>query len=124
LLVLLIAQLAQVIVVAATVWVFFLCFGRVAISDEVIASWVGDLNPQAPTYPRLLGELGFSEELLQVSIFLAAFSGLYFTVYAVTDATYRDQFFTEITNDLETAVGVRAGYLSLCHDRAGDAGDG
>ena len=28
----------------------------------------------------------------QVSIFLVAFSGLYFTVYAVTDSTYREEF--------------------------------
>jgi hypothetical protein len=42
------------------------------------------------------------------------FSGLYFTVYAVTDATYRAQFFTGITDDLEKAVGVRAAYQALC----------
>ena len=48
-----------------------------------------------------------------MSIFLAAFSGLYFTVYAVTDTSYREQFFTEITDELELAVGVRAAYLAL-----------
>jgi hypothetical protein len=96
------------------VWVFFLAFGRVAISDSVIGQWVGGT---APTNPPLLGHLGFSNELLQVSIFLAAFSGLYFTVYAVTDATYREQFFTGITSELETAVGVRAAYLALCRER-------
>jgi hypothetical protein len=109
LLVLLIAQIAQVLLLATAVWVYFLLFGRVAINDEVITSWVGE---QASA-PPLLGQLGFSNELLQVSIFLAAFSGLYFTVYAVTDATYREQFFTEIVHDLETAVGVRAAYLAL-----------
>ena len=55
-------------------------------------------------------------ELLQVSVFLAAFSGLYFTVYAVTDETYRDQFFTEIKAELEKAVGVRAVYLAARSD--------
>jgi hypothetical protein len=109
LLVLLIAQIAQVVLLATAVWVFFLVFGRVAISDEVITSWVGE---QAPA-PPLLGQLGFSEELLHVAIFRAAFSGLYFTVYAVTDATYREQFFTDIVHELETAVGVRAAYLAL-----------
>jgi hypothetical protein len=109
LLVLLIAQIAQVLLLATAVWVFFLLFGRVAINDEVITSWVGE---QAPA-PPLLGPLGFSNELLHVSIFLAAFSGLYFTVYAVTDATYREQFFTGIIHELETAVGVRAAYLAL-----------
>ena len=57
-----------------------------------------------------------SVELLQVSVFLAAFSGLYFTVYAVTDETYRDQFFTEIKAELEKAVGVRAVYLAARGD--------
>ena len=48
-----------------------------------------------------------------MSIFLAAFSGLYFTVYAITDETYRRQFFTQITTELEHAVGVRAVYRAL-----------
>ncbi len=110
LLVLLITQAAQVLVLSIAVWAFFLVFGRVAIDDSVVSSWVGN---GAPHFPRLLGDLGFSRELLQVSIFLSAFSGLYFTVYAVTDATYREQFFHEITNELERAVGVRAAYLAL-----------
>jgi hypothetical protein len=110
LLVLLVTQAAQVLVLSVAVWAFFLAFGRVAIDDTVISSWVGG---QAPHYWRLLGHLGFSQELLQVSIFLSAFSGLYFTVYAVTDAAYRDQFFQEITHELERAVGVRAAYLAL-----------
>ena len=51
--------------------------------------------------------------LLALSVFLAAFSGLYFTVYAVTDEAYRDQFFSSIKRELERAVGVRAVYLAL-----------
>ena len=115
LLVLLVTQASQVLLLAGSVWLFFLLFGRVAISDSVIHSWVGG---DAPTHPFLLGRLGFSRELLQVSIFLSAFSGLYFTVYAVTDATYREQFFHEITAELEKAVGVRAAYLALRRDAA------
>ena len=52
-----------------------------------------------------------SVELVQVAVFLSAFSGLYFTVYAVTDDTYRQQFFTSVTRELERAVAVRAVYL-------------
>jgi hypothetical protein len=109
LLVLLVTQASQVLLLAVSVWLFFLVFGRVAIDDSVIASWVG----HPPRHPFLLGRLGVSRELLQVSIFLSAFSGLYFTVYAVTDSTYREQFFHEITHELERAVGVRAAYLAL-----------
>ena len=110
LLVLLVTQASQVLLLSLSVWVFFLVFGRVAIDESVITTWVGN---GAPHYPLLLGRLGVSRELLQVSIFLSAFSGLYFTVYAVTDSTYRDQFFHEITHELERAVGVRAAYLAL-----------
>ncbi len=113
LLVLLITQASQVLVLSVAVWAFFLVFGRVAIDASVVNTWVGG---EAPHYWRLLGRLGFSRELLQVSIFLSAFSGLYFTVYAVTDATYRDQFFHEITHELERAVGVRAAYLAVRRD--------
>ena len=54
-----------------------------------------------------------SQELVQVSVFLAAFSGLYFTVYAVTDELYRKQFFTTIVRELERAVSARAAYRMM-----------
>jgi hypothetical protein len=43
----------------------------------------------------------------------AAFSGLYFTVYAVTDELYRKQFFTTIVRELERAVSARAAYRMI-----------
>ena len=46
-------------------------------------------------------------------MFLAAFSGLYFTVYAVTDSTYREQFFTSVSKELERAIGVQIVYRAL-----------
>ena len=49
-------------------------------------------------------------------MFLAAFSGLYFTVYAVTDETYRDQFFTQLKAELDRAMGVRTVYLAARED--------
>jgi hypothetical protein len=118
LLVLLVSQATQVLLLSVSVWLFFLVFGRVAISDDVINTWVAHGAPHATP---LLGRLGLSTELLQVSIFLAGFSGLYFTVYAVTDATYREQFFTPIIRDLEQAVGVRAAYLTLVRTTAAAA---
>lgn len=107
-LVLLVTQLAQVVLLAVAVWLFFLAFGAVAIEDDVVRSWVVEGAPYPVPAVGLL-----SRELLQVSVFLAAFSGLYFTVYAITDSTYREQFFTEITDELEQAVGVRTAYLAL-----------
>jgi hypothetical protein len=61
----------------------------------------------------VLGGSVLSVELVQVSVFLAAFSGPYFTVVAVTDEVYREQFFTSITRELERAVGARTVYYAL-----------
>jgi hypothetical protein len=101
---LVIAQAVQVLLLSVAVALFFMVFGGVAIDDGVVHSWIG----RWPDYP--LGQHFVSIQLAKVSIFLGAFSGLYFTVYAVTDATYRQQFFTEILRELERAVGVRAVY--------------
>ena len=107
-LVLLVVQAGQVLLLAVSVFAFFMLFGAVAIRPEIVESWIG-------TGPTFIGwdSSPLSVQLLQVSIFLAAFSGLYFTVYAVTDANYREQFFTQITNELTRAVGVRAVYTAL-----------
>ena len=50
---------------------------------------------------------------MKVSLFLASFSGFYFTVSAVTDETYRRQFFSVVESQLERAVGMRAVYLAM-----------
>ena len=104
LLVLLVAQATQVLVLSLAVFAFFIVFGRLIMTRAVIDGWTGEFTR--------LGWLG-SLELYQVSVFLAAFSGLYFTVYAVTDQLYRDQFFTYVSDELERAVGVRTVYLEL-----------
>ena len=51
-----------------------------------------------------------TEELLRVAGFLATFAGLSFTVYLVTDPTYRDEFRTDVASELREAFGVRAAY--------------
>jgi len=115
-LVLLFSQALQVLLLAGSVFLFFIVFGSVAISDEVIVAWLGEENSAGEPIPSSLPSLDWlpvSNELFQVSVFLAAFSGLYFTVYAVTDETYREQFFTSISHELESAVGVQTVYRAL-----------
>jgi hypothetical protein len=110
-LVLLVAQALQVLLLAALVLAFFVAFGLLAISDDVVAAWVGQPPSALSIFGRSVGPgFGVSNELFQVSLFLSAFAGLYFTVYAVSDATYRAQFFAELDDELERAVGVRAVY--------------
>lgn len=112
-LVLLVTQIAQVLLLSLSVFVFFMVFGGLVMNHVVQEAWTGGAVHALPYLDNL------TTELVQVSVFLAAFSGLYFTVGVVTDETYREQFFSEVLGELERAVGVRAAYLAL-RERDGD----
>jgi hypothetical protein len=113
-LVLLFNQAIQVLLLSIGLFAFFIVFGSLIISDATILSWTGHA---ATDLPSSLGKhIPVSNELFQVSVFLAAFSGLYFTVCAVTDETYRSQFFAGLSSELEQAVAVNAVYVSLPRD--------
>lgn len=118
LLVLLVAQAVQVLLLSCAVFAFFIVFGVVAMEPSVVSLWTAsDLHPPRGPIGDLFGDR-LSLELLRVSTFLAAFSGLYFTVYAVTDELYRKQFFTAVLDELERAVAARSAYRRL---REGEA---
>ena len=106
-LVLVVAQVSQVLLLTLAVFVFFLLFGGISMQDSVAAAWVGSDTHHVSWLPNV------SVELVQVAVFLSAFSGLYFTVVVVTDETYREQFFTGVMQELDRALGVRAAYLTL-----------
>lgn len=106
-LVLLVIQTVQVLLLSVTVFVFFMLFGSLVMETETQLAWTGaDTVGQAP----LLSHVSLS--LVKVSLFLASFSGFYFTVSAVTDDTYRRQFFSVVESQLARAVGMRAVYLA------------
>lgn len=107
-LVLLVVQIMQVLLLVVAVFAFFLLFGSLVMTRDVQVAWTG-----MDAVRSLPGLANVSVELMKVSMFLAAFSGLYFTVSAVTDDTYRGQFFASVTDELERAVGVRAVYLAV-----------
>jgi hypothetical protein len=106
-LMLFITQAIQVVLLAMVVFVFFMLLGAVAIRPEVVEAWLG----HPPTY--LVQQLNVSHELLRVAVFLSAFAGLYFTVQAVIDETYRREFFSQVSQGLEQAVGVRKVYVAV-----------
>jgi hypothetical protein len=107
-LVLLVIQTVQVLLLSLTVFAFFMLFGSLVMETDTQRSWTGrDHIAQAPYLAHV------SLPLMKVSLFLASFSGFYFTVSAVTDETYRRQFFSVVESQLERAVGMRAVYLSL-----------
>ncbi|MEJ7633649.1 hypothetical protein [Aeromicrobium sp.] len=113
-LVLLFSQAIQVLLLSLGLFAFFVVFGSLTIPDTTVASWTGEAVTDLPS--SLGKHLPVTNELFQVAVFLASFAGLYFTVYAVTDETYRSQFFAGLSNELEQAVAVNAVYVSLPRD--------
>lgn len=110
-LVLLFNQAIQVLLLSLGLFVFFVVFGHLTIPDSTVMAWTGE---PVTDLPSSLGKhLPVTNELFQVAVFLASFAGLYFTVYAVTDETYRSQFFAGLSTELEQAVAVNAVYVSL-----------
>lgn len=113
-LVLLFNQIIQVLLLTLGLFAFFVVFGSLTIPDETVASWT---QHSVTELPSSVGKhIPITNELFQVSVFLAAFAGLYFTVYAVTDDKYRAQFFAGLSSELEQAVAVNAVYVSLPRD--------
>ncbi len=108
-LVVLVALALRVLFVSTLVGVFFLIFGLIAMHQSTIASWT-------QSEPRVLLDLGWlgtalTAELLQVAVFMAAFSGFYFTISVLTNHAYRDEFFEDVVGDVRHAFAVRAVYL-------------
>ena len=107
-LVLVLTQVLQTFVLATLVFVFFVVFGIVAVQHSVIKAWIG----RDPVSGTLFGiQLPIPQELLQVSLFIAAFSGLYFAASTVTDAKYRSAFFDPLADHLAVSLVARDLYL-------------
>ena len=104
-LVMFVSQGLQVLVVAVLVGAFFVAFGAMAITPDVVESWLGH-RPHA-----IAGRPELSEELVKVSSALAAFSGLYYAIAVLSDATYRAEFLEELQTSLRETFSERARYL-------------
>ena len=119
LLVLLFSQAVQVVLVTVAITAFFFAFGLVAIRPPVVAAWLGDIGTEVLASWELVGQrFEVTRAHLHVAGFLGALSGFYFTVYVITDATYREEFFTEVLDEVRQSLAVRNAYLALVRRRA------
>jgi ABC-type Fe3+ transport system permease subunit len=112
-LVLFVTQALQILVVAVAVGAFFVAFGALALPPDVVKTWTGDEARQLLSINLGDLDLHVTAELLRVSAVIAALSGLYYSVAALTDSTYREEFLEELTDDLRTVLTDRAAYLEL-----------
>ena len=117
-LMMLFSQAIQVLLLAAGLFAFFVAFGALTIPESTIEAWTGQ---PVSSLPSALGRsMPVTNDLFQVSVFLAAFSGLYFTVSAVTDENYRRQFFSGLATQLERAIAVHTVYQALMDEHPDD----
>ncbi|HET6286771.1 MAG TPA: hypothetical protein VFG15_08470 [Amycolatopsis sp.] len=108
-LVLFLAQAVQIVAFGVLVFAFFVVFGVLILRPEVVTGFAG--RESAPG--TLLGvPLPVSSALLNVSVFLAVFSGLYFAASTATDVRYRRSFFEPLLEDVKISLAARDIYLA------------
>jgi hypothetical protein len=110
-LIVLFGQALQITLVVATLTGFFILFGFMAITTETALNWTGLDSLNVIADASFGGRtLVLSEPLIRVSIFLGAFSGMYFTVVLATDETYRSEFAEDVSPEIRQVLAVRCVY--------------
>lgn len=107
-LMLFLGQAVQVLLVTLAIGAFYVAFGLFALPEATLRTWTGRAPHQIGAWSVAGNHL--SRELLITALLVAAVSGLQFTVAALTDATYREEFYAEVTRDLRTTMAVRTLY--------------
>jgi hypothetical protein len=112
-LVILTSQSLQILLVAVLVWLFFTVFGALLVDVSVVEEWTGGPVDDLLRFGVLGDQVVVTAELLRASLGIAAFAGLYYTVAMLVDATYRDEFVNELTDQMRATFAIRAEYLEL-----------
>lgn len=114
-LIVLFGQTLQISLVVVALTGFFVFFGFMAIGAGTITNWTG-LDTARVIAEADLGArtLVLTEALLRVSVFLGAFSGMYFTVVLTTDETYRREFASDVGPEIRQILAVRSAYHVAC----------
>ena len=104
-------QAVQILLVVIGLTSLFVLFGFFTMEAATIERWMATDEVDVLA-TGMLGdrELILTEQLLRVSIFLGAFSGMYFTVLLTTDATYREEISDRVGPQIRQALAVRTAY--------------
>ncbi|MGH1489809.1 MAG: hypothetical protein ACRBK7_10515 [Acidimicrobiales bacterium] len=114
----------QIALVMMIIGVFYMMFGLVTVRPNTIEQWTvgGAGSVERLVELQLFGaDIPITTDLLKVTGFLMAFTALQFTVSALTDATFREQFFEKLTLEIREALAVRVVYLSRVPSAAGES---
>jgi hypothetical protein len=108
-LVLVLTQMLQTFLLSALTFLFFNVLGVLSIRDSVLRAW----TKHAFSGGSLLGfQVPFPDDLIQVCLFIAAVSALYFSAAAVTDVNHRRSFFDPLVRHLAVSMTARDVYLA------------
>lgn len=119
-LLMLFTRAVQITLVATIMGAFFVVFGVLTISESTIQSWTGQAPHVLATFTLTGRPLVLTEQLLRVAGFLAAFTGMYFTVVLVTDAVFREEFREDVVSEVRQAFAARALYLAARQRQASE----
>lgn len=112
-LVLFVSQSLQVLVVALAVAVFFVMIGLLTVDATTVAGWTGGPVEVLFEFPLAGREAQMTTELLRVAASIASFTGLYFAISMLTDNLYRQEFLSQITDEMKQTFVRRIDYLKL-----------
>ena len=93
---------------------FYIVFGLFAVRGDTLLQWTtitAESFDPIFTLDIFGSQVVMTWELLAVAGFVAAFSALQFAVSALTDQTYREEFFTGVEGEIREVLAVRALYL-------------
>jgi hypothetical protein len=110
---LVIRQWLQGVVVSAGVGLFFVGFGMLAISRHIYENWGIDTGDWSHEFALFGYKLLISAALVKVAVGIATFTGLYYSISLMTDATYRAEWLDNITDELRELFTARTEYLEL-----------
>jgi len=105
------SQGLQIVLVAAAIGLFYVAFGLVAVREATMTAWVGDGLDRIGAFTLFGNEVLLTWDLIRVCILIAALSAVQLTFSALTDQTYREEFFEGMLNEMREALATRAVYV-------------
>ena len=115
-LVVLVTQGFRIILASVLMGGFLVVFGLLIMDPDTITSWTQSPINELSRTTVFERDVVVTRELLRVAVFLAAFSGFYFTVHLVTDPTFREEFFEDVEEEIRESFAVRAVYREAIAD--------
>lgn len=114
----------RILIVSSLTTAFYLVFGLLTVRESTVLQWttVGELVASRDWVVRVDvagNTYVFTRQLVVVAAFIGLIAGLQFTVQLVTDATHRNEFTAEMTQDARRALAVRARYLTDLEAQSG-----